>query len=160
MALNVRQKMRAILLGITTTFLFTPELVALSEEEYRAKYAFPVEEVPVSTAIHPDGDFQVVAKCFVRECDADNGDVIILEFHKGNEVIRFYSLKELFPDPDTWDFHRATGVFVWTMPTPKNNGFHGDTYFVLTVAGIRSFKGATGEPVETSQAEQDEALKP
>jgi len=134
--------------------------MALSEQEYREKYAFAVEQAPASTEIHPGGNFRVVTKFSVRECDADNGDLIILEFLQDAEVIRSYALKDLFPDSETWGFHRATGVFLWIMFNPRINGFHGDTYSVLTVAGLRSFEVATGEPVETNQAEQGESLKP
>jgi len=148
--------MRTFLICIAAASFLRPELIALSEGEYRAKYAFAVDQAPPSTETHPSGDFRVVTKFSIRECDADNGELVILEFHKGKKIIRSYTLNDLFPDPETWNFHRATGVFLWIMFNPAVNGFHSNTYSVLTVTGIQSFEIATGEPVETTQAQVQE----
>lgn len=142
---------RIAMLNTVIAFLgFTiSDLPALTESEYRTRYpSFAVDQHPGDFTDHPAGRYRVFTQFGVRECDVDGGNVRVLAFYDGKRLIRSYSLKQLFPDPEIWRFHPASGVFLWIMFNPKLNGFHGENYTVLTVSGIRTFVIATGEPIE------------
>lgn len=148
---NVGLKMNKIAtLNIVIAFLgFTiSDLPALTEGEYRARYPFAVAHDPGNFADPPNGRHRVFTQFGIRECGLDGGDVNVLAFYDGDKLVRSYSLKQLFPDPESWHFHPASGVFIWLVFNPRLNGFHGQNYTVVTVSGIRTFSIATGEPIK------------
>lgn len=129
--------------------LAVSDLSAISEADYLGKYPFAVGHHPGDFTVHPSGRYRVFTRFGIRECDLEAGDVRVLAFFDGKKLIRSYSLKQLFPDPESWRFHPATGVFLWLMFNPKLNGFHGQDYTVTTDSGIWTFHIPTGEPLET-----------
>jgi hypothetical protein len=138
-------------ISVSIAFLWTafPVSAGLSEKEYRSKYAFAVDQNPGDFADHPAGRFRVFTQFGVRECDLEEGEVQVLAFYDGDKLIRSYSLKQLFSDRESWDFHPASGVFLWLIFSPKLNGFHGQTYTVATDSGIRTFSIETGAAIKT-----------
>ena len=128
--------------------------LALTEAEYREKHgSFAVDAAESKFEEHPGERYRVLKLSGVRECDIKDGDVSLLAFYDGEDLIRSYSLKQLFPDRADWKFHPATGVFLWTLFNPKTNGFHGKNYTVLTVSGERTFDVATAEQVTINKKE-------
>lgn len=142
-------------ISVSAVLLWTalPVSADFSETEYRSKYSFAVDQNPGNFADHPAGRYRVFTRFGVRECDLEGGEVEVLAFYDGDKLIRSYSLKQLFPDRESWDFHPATGVFLWPLFNPKLNGFHGDSYTILTISGVRTFDVVTGQLVKTD-AEQ------
>jgi hypothetical protein len=136
------------------------DLPALTESEFRGKYPLAAEHHPGTFKEHPAGRYRVYTQCGVRECDIDGGDVTVLAFYDGKTLIRTYSLKQIISDQKTWDFHPASGVFIWLVFNPRLNGFHEYTYTVMTSSGIRTFAIATGELIEPQAAEQNAAGQP
>lgn len=122
--------------------------LAMTAEEYRKKYAFPVDPDPGSFEEHPDNRYRVFSRYGLRECDIDGGDLTVLAFYDGATLLRSYSLKQLFPEPGTWEFDKATGVLMWKIFNPKLNGFNGEHFTVLTPSGVRTFNVKTGDPID------------
>jgi len=124
------------------------DLPALTESEFRAKYPLSADHHPGNFKEHPAGRYRVFTRSSVRECDIEGGNLTVLAFYDGKTLIRSYSLKQLIPDQETWYFHPASGVFIWLVFNPRLNGFHGDTYMVMTASGVRTFAIAAGELIE------------
>ena len=129
-------------------------LADISEKEYRARYAFGADPSPLTFQVHPDGRYRVFAEVGVRECDLEGGDHRVLAFYDRDKLIRSYSLAQLFPNREVWDFDKASGVFLWLVFNPRLNGFHGENYTMVTVSGVFTFHVASGNAIEP-EAEHD-----
>lgn len=121
---------------------------AITEEEYRSKYAFPVDGDSGDFEDHPNTEYRVFTRYGIRECDVDDGNVVVLAFYDGDNLLRQYTLKQLFPEEQDWEFHQASGVFLWLIFNPKVNGFHDTRFSALTVSGVQTFAVNTGARIE------------
>lgn len=115
-----------------------------NEADYKRKYPFAVERASDSILSYPDGNHTVHARYAIRECDAEGGAVPLLSFYSDKQLLRSHALRDLVPDPDDRTYHVATGVFIWLIFNPKENGFDGDVFTVVTEAGVQRFDVRTG----------------
>jgi hypothetical protein len=116
----------------------------INEADYKRKYRFAVERASDSILSHPDGIHTVHARYAIRECDAEGGAVPVISFYSDKQLLRSYALRDLVPDREDRIYHVATGVFIWLIFNPKENGFDGDVFTVVTEAGVQRFDVRTG----------------
>lgn len=140
--------MNCISITLLGVLLFCPLGTLAAEEinevDYKRKYPFAVERASDSILSHPDGIHTVHARYAIRECDAEGGAVPVLSFYSDKQLLRSYALRDLVPDPDDRIYHVATGVFIWLIFNPKENGFDGAVFTVVTEAGVQRFDVRTG----------------
>ncbi|HRQ87861.1 MAG TPA: hypothetical protein PLA50_03625 [Bacteroidia bacterium] len=139
---------RKILLSVALASMAGAAMADIDEAQYRSKYPFAGDASPATIKEHPDGIHRVIANYAMRECDIEGGDAEVLAFYHQQKLLRSYSLKDLFPDPKTWGFHRASGAFLWLLFSPHRNGFYDHTFTVVTVTGVRRFDVRTGDLIE------------
>lgn len=141
----------------------------ISEAHFRSKYPFAAEKADTSRVIsHSDGIHSIYLNPIVRECDIEDGNVILLAFYKNSTLLKSYTLRDIFPDPDDWEFHPASGAFAWiwydstTDVYPKTDGLRGDTFSLNSHRRIQIYNFTTGDRIETEaeQGGESNGLKP
>lgn len=122
----------------------------LTEADYHANYAFSVQRRQPWVERHSNGIHSVIVQYSIRECDVEDGKVAVLTFCENGKHLKSYSLRDLIPDSTKWDFHVATGVYIWPdsdLTRPRRESFVGNTFRIFVDQIEIKFDTTTGERI-------------